>query len=77
MQLLTPKQKIVFQAIKEFFSENGEMPTVRELQDRSDKMGLKLKSLRSFICLSEANWNARAISSAPAKTAVSNSRRDE
>jgi len=48
MELLTPKQKIVLQAIKEFFSENGQMPTVRELQERSGTLGLRLKSLRSF-----------------------------
>ncbi|MBP9697737.1 MAG: repressor LexA [Candidatus Moranbacteria bacterium] len=48
MQILTPKQKIVLQAIKEFFSENGAMPTVREIQEVSGKLGLKLKSLRSF-----------------------------
>lgn len=48
MQLLTPKQKIVLQAIKDFFSENGTMPTVREIQEQSGKLGLKLKSLRSF-----------------------------
>lgn len=48
MQILTPKQKIVLQAIKDFFSENGTMPTVRELQEQSSQLGLKLKSLRSF-----------------------------
>lgn len=48
MQILTPKQRIVLQAIKEFFSENGTMPTVREIQATSSKLGLKLKSLRSF-----------------------------
>jgi len=48
MELLTPKQKIVLQAIKEFFTEHGEMPTVREIQAQSSKLGLKLKSLRSF-----------------------------
>lgn len=48
MQILTPKQKIVLQAIKDFFSENGEMPTVRELRDQTGRLGLKLKSLRSF-----------------------------
>ena len=48
MQILTPKQKIVLQAIKQFFSENGAMPTVREIQEASNKLGLKLKSLRSF-----------------------------
>ncbi|MDP2838194.1 MAG: transcriptional repressor LexA [Candidatus Moranbacteria bacterium] len=48
MQILTPKQRIVLQAIKQFFSENGTMPTVREIQEVSGKLGLKLKSLRSF-----------------------------
>ncbi|MEI7750137.1 MAG: transcriptional repressor LexA [Candidatus Moraniibacteriota bacterium] len=48
MELLTPKQQIVLQAIKDFFSEKGEMPTVRELQKRTGELGLKLKSLRSF-----------------------------
>ncbi len=48
MQILTPKQKIVLQAIKEFFSENNMMPTVREIQAESSRLGLKLKSLRSF-----------------------------
>lgn len=48
MEILTPKQKIVLQAIKDFFSENGEMPTVRELQGQAGRLGLKLKSLRSF-----------------------------
>jgi SOS regulatory protein LexA len=48
MKILTPKQKIVLQAIKDFFSENGSMPTVREIQEMSGRLGLKLKSLRSF-----------------------------
>lgn len=48
MKLLTPKQQIVLQAIKQFFSENGTMPTIREIQEVSGKLGLKLKSLRSF-----------------------------
>lgn len=48
MEILTPKQKIVLQAIKEFFSENGTMPTVREIQQYSQRLGLRLKSLRSF-----------------------------
>ena len=48
MELLTSKQKIVLQAIKDFFSEKGEMPTVRELQEKTGDLGLKLKSLRSF-----------------------------
>jgi len=48
MKILTPKQRIVLQAIKEFFSENGMMPTVREIQTTAGKLGLRLKSLRSF-----------------------------
>lgn len=48
MEILTPKQKIVLQAIKEFFTEHGQMPTVREIQAQSSLLGLKLKSLRSF-----------------------------
>ncbi|MCH7759473.1 repressor LexA [Patescibacteria group bacterium] len=47
MKILTPKQKIVLQAIKKFFSENGRMPTIRELKDENAKLGLKFKSLRS------------------------------
>ena len=47
MEVLTPKQKIVLQAIKKFFSENGRMPTIRELKDENAKLGLKFKSLRS------------------------------
>jgi SOS regulatory protein LexA len=38
----------VLQAIKRFLTENGKVPTVRELQDETRKLGLKLKSLRSF-----------------------------
>lgn len=48
MEILTPKQKIVLQAIKEFFTAHGQMPTVREIQNESSRLGLKLKSLRSF-----------------------------
>lgn len=48
MEILTQKQKIVLQAIKTYFTENGIMPTVREIKDESGKLGLKLKSLRSF-----------------------------
>lgn len=48
MEILTQKQKIVLQAIKTYFMENGIMPTVREIRDESGKLGLKLKSLRSF-----------------------------
>ncbi len=48
MEILTQKQKIVLQAIKQFFTEHGEMPTVREIKTESSKLGLRLKSLRSF-----------------------------
>ena len=47
MKILTPKQKIVLQAIKKFFSENGRMPTIRELKQENAKLGLRFKSLRS------------------------------
>ncbi len=47
MKILTPKQKVVLQAIKKFFSENGRMPTIRELKQENAKLGLKFKSLRS------------------------------
>ncbi|MDA2936408.1 transcriptional repressor LexA [Patescibacteria group bacterium AH-259-L05] len=47
MKILTPKQKIVLQAIKKFFSENGRMPTIRELKNETARLGLKFKSLRS------------------------------
>lgn len=48
MNILTPKQRIVLKAIKQFFSEKGKMPTIRELQEESSRLGLRLKSLRSF-----------------------------
>jgi SOS regulatory protein LexA len=48
MEILTQKQRIVLQAIKQFFTEHGEMPTVREIKSESGKLGLNLKSLRSF-----------------------------
>lgn len=48
MEILTPKQKIVLQAIKSYYAEHGIMPTIREIKDESDNLGLKLKSLRSF-----------------------------
>ncbi len=48
MNILTPKQKIVLQAIKQFFLERGQMPTVREIKEESSRLGLKLRSLRSF-----------------------------
>ncbi len=48
MQILTPKQKIVLQAIKSYYSEHGMMPTIREIKDEAGNLGLKLKSIRSF-----------------------------
>lgn len=48
MQMLTPKQKIVLQAIKQYLMEKGQSPTVRELRQETTKLGLSLKSLRSF-----------------------------
>ena len=38
MEILTPKQKIVLQAMKEFFARNGKMPTVRELREEIGKL---------------------------------------
>lgn len=48
MEILTQKQKIVLQAIKQFFAEHGQMPTVREIKEESSHLGLHLKSVRSF-----------------------------
>lgn len=48
MEILTPKQKIVLQAIKSYYAEKGIMPTIREIKEESGNLGLKLKSLRSF-----------------------------
>ena len=48
MEILTPKQKIVLQAIKSYYSEHGIMPTIREIKDEAGNLGLKLKSIRSF-----------------------------
>lgn len=45
--MLTPKQKIVLQGVHECMSENGKMPTVRELQVKCSDLGLELKSTRS------------------------------
>ncbi len=48
MDILTQKQKIVLQAIKQFFAEHGQMPTVREIKEESARLGLQLRSVRSF-----------------------------
>lgn len=48
MEILTPKQRIVLQAIKSYYSENGMMPTIREIKEEAGNLGLRLKSIRSF-----------------------------
>ncbi len=48
MEILTQKQKIVLQAIKQFFAEHNQMPTIREIKEESARLGLRLKSVRSF-----------------------------
>lgn len=47
MPILTKKQKIVFEAVKIFSSEQSKMPTVREIRDECAKLGLEMKSIRS------------------------------
>ncbi|MFH0856852.1 MAG: transcriptional repressor LexA, partial [bacterium] len=47
MSILTKKQKTVFEAIKNFYSERSKMPTVREIKDECAKLGLEIKSIRS------------------------------
>jgi SOS regulatory protein LexA len=49
MKPLTKKEKIVLGGIKSYFSKEGMMPTIRELQEELKKMGLKLKSARSIL----------------------------
>ena len=49
MKILTRKEKIVLNGIKAFFSREGTMPTIRELQQEVNKAGLKLKSPRSVL----------------------------
>lgn len=49
---LTPKQKLVLQAIKSYFAKNGQMPSIRQLRDELAHHGLDIKSPRSvFIYL--------------------------
>lgn len=45
---LKKKQQIVFEALKKFHLEFGEMPSIRELQKAIEFFGLKLKSSRSI-----------------------------
>ncbi|MBD3244832.1 MAG: repressor LexA [Candidatus Moranbacteria bacterium] len=48
MKILTQKQKKVLNTIRNFFSINGKMPTIREIKQECEKKGLKLKSTRSI-----------------------------
>jgi SOS-response transcriptional repressor LexA len=48
MQELNKKQDIVFKALKKFYSNYGEMPSIRELQKAVKDFGLVLKSSRSI-----------------------------
>lgn len=49
---LTPKQKVVLQAIKSYFAKHGQMPSIRQLRDEIVHHGLDIKSPRSvFIYL--------------------------
>lgn len=53
MKVLTKKEKIVLEGIRNFFARKGMMPTIRELQKEVKKIGLKVKSSRSvFLYLS-------------------------
>jgi len=48
MEVLTPKQKIVLKAIKDYHFRYGKMPTLRELKDfLAQNYNLTFKSLRS------------------------------
>lgn len=48
MQMLTKKEEIVLKAIKNYKQEKSKMPTIREIQKRVGKLGLKVKSLASI-----------------------------
>lgn len=41
------KEKIVLKGLKEFNNDNGYMPTIRELLDKVNELGLNIKSTRS------------------------------
>lgn len=49
MKALTKKEKIILEGIKDFFSREGMMPTIRELHKQVEKSGLKVKSLWSIL----------------------------
>jgi len=48
MQLLTKKEEIVLKVIKNYQEEKSKMPTIREIQKRAGKLGVKVKSLASI-----------------------------
>jgi len=63
MKILTPKQRIIFQAIKSYFARNGKTPSIRELGSEVSKLGLKANSPRSIFlhlrALEEAGYLKR------------------
>ncbi len=67
MKVLTPKQKTVLQAIKEFSADIGRMPKVRELQDKCSELGLKLKSTRSVFLYLKSLEEKGLVSRIPTK----------
>lgn len=46
--MLTPKQKMVLEAIQSYFATKGEMPTIRELHEEVKAKGSDIKSLRTL-----------------------------
>jgi len=47
MNTLTPKQKAILLAIRNFYAHSGKMPSIRQLREEVSKHGLKIKSSRS------------------------------
>lgn len=48
MDILTPHEEKVLGAIKSFFASHRVMPTVREIQQEAERMGLVVKSIGSI-----------------------------
>ena len=48
MDFVTQKEEAVLKAIKVFFTNKGKMPTVREIREEANKMGVKIKSIGSI-----------------------------
>jgi len=48
LNLLTKKEQTVLETIKSFFSDQGEMPSVRQILDEVNKSGLNIKSVGSI-----------------------------